>query len=64
VHLPYQINERTRWVEIADYRRVVEIQKGEDRKLGVEMLLHMWPVVAKEHLIELKKTTECVSDSF
>jgi hypothetical protein len=43
---------------------LLKSRKCEDRQLGVEMLLHMWPVVAKEHLIELKKTTECISDSF
>jgi hypothetical protein len=44
--------------------QLLKSKRCEDRTLGVEMLLHMWPVVAKEHLIELKKTTQCISDSF
>jgi hypothetical protein len=31
----------------------------EDRKLGTAILIDMWPVVASDHLTQLKKTTVC-----
>jgi hypothetical protein len=39
--------------------RLLKSKNCGDRSLGVEMLLHMWPVVAKGHLSELKKNNQC-----
>jgi hypothetical protein len=34
----------------------------EDRHRGIAILTDMWPVVAKEHLAELKKAIDCAAN--
>jgi hypothetical protein len=38
---------------------LLKSQECEDRKLGVAILVDMWPVVARDHLIELKSAVVC-----
>jgi hypothetical protein len=38
---------------------LLKSQECEDRKLGVAILVDMWPVVARDHLIDLKNAVVC-----